>query len=336
MINGIKYLPFRLYKNKMNNTKYQFIKHGQYNQFWSIHKNSNMSASNVDLLLNLFEQMFEYNPHERLTISSILQHEWIVQNKDDISFYINDSTLETFVRDIYHQCQDINHNRQSFHSAVSQYTQLSDNTSESKQLQSSQLSSETDSFNLSQFVKEMNGLDSSRVAPAASHKELILKNKIYYAFKPLVVMIGIEKYKNYCNKKYIANDYINVKNMLNHARKYDLVYQYKNGKIIYDRNDDANNDSNIVHQFKTEWTCEEINNFNQYIVSNILDSDKTKYDGLIYFLSLYMKHDNDNKYSHYFYDSNDQLHDCNHNIVDIFNNVNCKTLYKKPKIFIFD
>ena len=125
MINGIKYLPFRLYKNKMNNTKYQFIKHGQYNQFWSIHKNSNMSASNVDLLLNLFEQMFEYNPHERLTISSILQHEWIVQNKDDISFYIHDSTLETFVRDIYHQCQDINHNRQSFHSAVSQYTQLS-------------------------------------------------------------------------------------------------------------------------------------------------------------------------------------------------------------------
>ena len=49
-----------------------------------------------------------------------------------------------------------------------------------------------------------------------------------------------------------------------------------------------------------------------------------------------MKHDNDNTYSHYVYDSNDKLHDCASNIFDIFDNVNCNKLYKKAKIFICD
>ena len=101
MMNGIKYLPFRLYKNKIKKTKYQFIKYGQYDQFWSIHSNINMmKAKSKHLLLNLFEQMFEYNPFQRITIHHILKHEWIIKHKNDISFYINDSTLEAFVRDI--------------------------------------------------------------------------------------------------------------------------------------------------------------------------------------------------------------------------------------------
>ena len=49
-----------------------------------------------------------------------------------------------------------------------------------------------------------------------------------------------------------------------------------------------------------------------------------------------MKHNSINKHEHYFYDSNDKLYNCNSNIFDIFNNKNCKSLYKKPKIFICD
>ena len=75
---------------------------------------------NVDLLLKLFEQMFEYNSRERITLNKIYQHEWIVQRKSDISFYINDSTLEAFVR-VYHQCQQ-GKDQVLFHSGVTQYT----------------------------------------------------------------------------------------------------------------------------------------------------------------------------------------------------------------------
>ena len=42
-----------------------------------------------------------------------------------------------------------------------------------------------------------------------------LSNKVHCTFKPLVVTIGIEKYNEFENKKYILNDYINVDKMLN-------------------------------------------------------------------------------------------------------------------------
>ena len=89
---------------------------------------------------------------------------------------------------IYHQT-DANkkNNGVSFHSGVTQYTQLSNNTqSESKQ-SCQNISSETDSITMSQFVKEMNGLDSSQVPTASNNNGvLILKNKVYYTFKPHV------------------------------------------------------------------------------------------------------------------------------------------------------
>ena len=93
-----------------------------------------MSSNNVDLLLNLFEQMFDCNPYERITIDKILKHECIFQHKDNISFYINDSTLEAFVRDIYHQ-NEANKNEDgndqvAFHSGITQHTQLSNKTNQ--------------------------------------------------------------------------------------------------------------------------------------------------------------------------------------------------------------
>ena len=78
-----------------------------------------------------------------------------------------------------------------------------------------------------EFIQEMNGTDSSQAASAPNDVSSILKNKVYYAFKQLVVMICIENYKNYKNKKCNVNDNINVKTMLNYSLKYDLVYQVK-------------------------------------------------------------------------------------------------------------
>ena len=89
MMNGIEYLPFRLYKRpiNINNTKYQFIKYGQYNQFWSTHKNSNiMAMKNPVNIVNLLEQMFEYNPYQRITIDEILRHKWIIEHENDVLF----------------------------------------------------------------------------------------------------------------------------------------------------------------------------------------------------------------------------------------------------------
>ena len=370
MMNGIEYLPFRLYKKpiNINKTKYQFIKYGQYNQFWAIHKNANMitmhnintnsNNNNIsaDLLLNLFEQMFEYNPYSRITIDKILEHEWIVKHEDDISFYMNDSTLEAFVRARYHQTANENnkeHNNNdgssivSSHSGVTQHmhTQLRSTQTGLQFTQSSNISIATNSFNVIEFAKQINAQNSSQ-AIRPNNEPPILKNKIYNTFNPLVVMIGVEKYKNIKNKQHILNDYINVKTMLNNLIEYDLAYQNKNGKIVlsrgdgvmqsmFDDTDSKNTDQiDVNEQFQMKWTAKQLNNFNQDIVSNVINDKNNQYDGLIYFVSSYMKHDN--KYQHYLYDSNDQLYHCNKYIFDIFNNTNCNKLYKKPKIFILD
>ena len=236
---------------------------------------------------------------------------------------MNDSTLEAFVRARYHQTQNKNDdNIVSFHSGITHYTQLQ-NTQQSEYKQSYyQVSNETDSFNVCEFAKQINAQDSSQVVPA-NNAPFILKNKIYNIFKPLVVMIGIEKYKNMKNKQYVLNDYLNVKTMLNDLIKYDLVYRNKNGEIICDdgnrviqstfnvtesKNTDADR-IDVSKQFQMEWTTQQLNKFNQHVVSNIINNKNNKYDGLVYFISSHMKHDS--KYQHYLYDSNDQLYHCN-------------------------
>ena len=107
----------------------------------------------------------------------------------------------------------------------------------------------------------MNGQDSSQVLPPNNEK-LILKNKIYNTFEPLVVMIGISKYKNFKNQQSVLNDYINVNTMLNQLIKYHFVFQNKHGKIIYDNNINSYTNKMNVN-FRMELTIEEINKFNQ-------------------------------------------------------------------------
>ena len=105
MMNVIEYLSFQLYKKPINiNTKNcQHIKYGQYNQFWQIHQNNNMMKINydVDLLLNLFEQMFEYNPFQRIQFDKIFEHERVSKHMVDASFHMNDSALDAYICDDY-------------------------------------------------------------------------------------------------------------------------------------------------------------------------------------------------------------------------------------------
>ena len=112
MMNGYKNYPFKLckYGNKCSDydPKYKFIKHKKYNQFWDIHKNCNMNINDRLLLCKLFESMFEYNPHERISIDKILSHEWVVSNESNPLFNMNNFQLETFVRDIFHKTKGKN------------------------------------------------------------------------------------------------------------------------------------------------------------------------------------------------------------------------------------
>ena len=51
------------------------------------------------------------------------------------------------------------------------------------------------------------------------------------SFKPLVVMIGIDKYNNFQNRKCILNDYINVERMLNIAKNIILFIKLTIAKL---------------------------------------------------------------------------------------------------------
>ena len=117
MMNGIEYVPFKCFKkNGINDANYGLIKTKQFDKFWNIHKKCQMLSSsdnNIDnhknyrnLLCHLFEKMFEYNPHSRITIGEILKDDFIVSNNDKALFHLNNSQLESFVRDQYHQTKN--------------------------------------------------------------------------------------------------------------------------------------------------------------------------------------------------------------------------------------
>ena len=115
MMNGIEYLPFKCYKNNgINGGNCGLIKTRQFGKFWDVHKKCNMVLhSKDDILLlsyNLFEQMFEYNHQKRITIESILKHQFIVSNENNPLFHVNNTTLEAFVRDQYHQTKNAKRN----------------------------------------------------------------------------------------------------------------------------------------------------------------------------------------------------------------------------------
>ena len=210
MMNGIEYLPFKLYTKpiNINTTNYKYIKHGQSSGFWQIHQHSNLMKinnnnyynnknSDVDLLLNLFEQMFNYNPCQRISIEKMFKHEWIIQHMDDASFHMNESALEAYVRALYHQTKDNNKKKQSisFHNGVKK--QIEQNTPQNTTSERST----SGSMGVKLFAAEMNHLDSSKIAQRNASQTYILKNKKYDTFNPLELWLVLKNMSIYRIKK---------------------------------------------------------------------------------------------------------------------------------------
>ena len=113
MLNGIKYFPFKLKGDApIDQGPYQYIKFGYCNSVWKIHEKCNMIVNNnnkydVNLLCDLFEQMFEYNPCDRITTDGILKHKWIVNNENRKSFHLTNLELEICVRELYNATKHI-------------------------------------------------------------------------------------------------------------------------------------------------------------------------------------------------------------------------------------
>ena len=223
MINGIKYLPFRLYtKYDINRSNYKYIKYHNYDKFWYIHKENNLmmqcniNSKEKDMLCNLFEEMFSYSPYDKLSTDNILKHEFIVNESKhhDLSFNLNDAQLESFVRDIYNKTK---------HFAVKQHTIEANPTNTTLSVNNNNNNKTNSSSGVNQYA-----FDSSR-----AQTQYVLKNKQLNVFKPIIVIVGISECKNMQHRESVLNDYINVKTMLHDIKKYDIIYQNKSNKVVH-------------------------------------------------------------------------------------------------------
>ena len=351
MMNGIEYLPFKCYKsNGINDGNYGLIKTKQFDKFWNVHKKCNMISSNrIQLLCDLFEHMFDYNPNERIIIDSVLKHKFVTEKENDPLFRMNDTTLEAFVRDRYHQTK----NSKRKHT-LSPQTYYHDNDPKY----------ETSGI----FPWLLQDSSQAQVSPNTSriHAD---NDKIIYSFNPLVVMVGIENKKenNQATKANTidrtATDYINVEQMLHDIKHFDIIYHDKNHQLVYltkngqnDKVDTKNNNdepeykdsvlfnhetctttnSMIEREFAFQWTIKDLDKFNDQIFDILQNS--SKYDSLIYIISCdSSKHYLSNgKSISMLYDSLENKYCCNEKIFDKFNNGNCSNLEKKAKIFVID
>ena len=163
---------------------------------------------------------------------------------------------------------------------------------------------------------------------------------------PLIVLLFIGEYsKNSQFEDVIAaqRDYILAKNCFNKVRGYSTVYM-RDDKKKSNNNDNENKNNNnnnnelklvrnrnkmVKDCFKLEWSCDEIENFNERIISKVLNDKDVNYDGLIYIISGHG-------------DSDDRVFDSYGEeygfafILNKFDNKSCRALRGKPKIFIID
>ena len=155
--------------------------------------------------------------------------------------------------------------------------------------------------------------------------------KILGLHNPLIMVLGIGKYKgNLPDLIGISSDYSNIKYTFNCLRGYSIVYMTNNNDIKHINT--RSSKSQIVDNFKIEWTESEIDNYNSTVINTYLNNDdevEYNYDGLFYFVSCHGDTDD------IIYDS-----DC----VEIplsyifyqFSNSKCKALRNKPKMFVLD
>ena len=335
MMNGIEYLPFKLYEN-INHANYKLIKTKKFDKFCKIHQKCNMLSNNVNndaqlLLRNLFEQMFSYNPHERITVESILKHHFVIDNDNDPLFYMNDATLEAFVRDQYHQTKHMGDDDIKHSKAPQTYL-------DSKQ--SDEMIASSSGFHGSQFLNR----DSSYAPIVVNASKIYLnQNKIFYSYKPLIVMVGIANDNNICHNSdgnNILNDYINVRQTLFDIKHFDMIYHNHNHEIVYlqsKRQNNLSSISDVEKEFALSWRINDLDVLNDQVFS-ICESNSNynqRYDCLIYIVSCQaLKRLNNG--IHILYDSYGNEYSLNDKIFDTFNNRKCVNLCKKAKIFVLN
>lgn len=164
-------------------------------------------------------------------------------------------------------------------------------------------------------------------------------------------MVIVEDYTNspLPSRAGSSKDYSNIIKSFHDVRRYNIAFAINNSnktesdcderKIciahLTTNNSDINNkNANNKHSFKTKWTIDDISDFNEHIKHQLIDIDNESqynynYDSLVYILSSY---GNKNKE---IFDSNGETLSLEL-IYNEFNNVQCKNLRHKPKIYLFD
>ena len=353
MMNGIEYLPFKCYENNgINSGNYGLIKRKKFDKFWNLHSKCHMivatsSNENDDglllLLHNLFEQMFEYDPDKRITISSILRHKYVELTENDVLFTMNDAQLEAFVRDGYHQTKNIQNKKHT--KAPPTYRSIGAG-SKSKSISGNIPSVNSNDKTSGVFPWLLLDSSQAQISPNASkvHADY---NKRIFSFNPLVVMVGIQN-NNKTNQNTIdriTRDYINVKQILHDIKHLDIVYHNSNHEIVHLRGIDNNNKKSafskketIEKEFALSWTASDLDNFNNEIFDIVQNTSNNykfeKYDCLIYIVSCHLsKHE---KNMTMLYDSFENEYCCNSKVFYKFDNHKCSKLSKKAKIFVID
>ena len=248
---------------------------------------------------------------------------------------MNDSQLEAFVRDQYHQTKNSKNKRtkapQTYHNSKSHYANYNAHSDHM------QTSLRTSGFNISNFLYR----DSSCAQINANEPKIYLdQNKIIYSSNPVVVMVGIDDYTNSSNVNHqlcAIYDYINVNQMLHDIKHYDIVYHNSKHDMIHLHSQSmqtkATNISNCntKQEFAFKWSSNDLDKFNNQLFDIINDCDYD-YDCLMYIISSRFKVLSNGR--HIVYDSNGNEYSCDNKIFDKFNNRNCSKLCKKAKIFV--
>ena len=161
----------------------------------------------------------------------------------------------------------------------------------------------------------------------------------YTIENPLVAMIIIGDYENsnLPSIKTANKDYQNVIHAFNFVREYTVVFAQNsddaNCKIniqTLTSSDPFNKRENVVKSdnFKSTWTYDDIEEFNETIKNEFIDSDESTFDSLIYVISSHGS-------GKTIYDSIGESYELSF-VYNEFDNENCKQLRNKPKIYLCD
>ena len=180
---------------------------------------------------------------------------------------------------------------------------------------------------------------STQIRPKIANN--LASTSIYTLSNPLVVLLCIGKYckKNQDGIKFSdirtksRKDYMNLKYVFNYKLGYSVIYMVGDnsrgfGAAIRHHQKRMDSPKRVKDNFKLEWNENEIEMFNETIKKTI-GQYNCNYDGLIYIISCHGGADD------IIYDSEGEEYALPY-LFEQFNNVNCKKLRNKPKIFVID